>query len=241
MLRPSYLIKVQGGKGLKRFFSMNIRLSLIAALLLAFCLSPLVTSAEPLAATEVKAESAEAPEIKVEKIEAESPGVESSKAEEPSLGEPSLGEPSLGELPITIVSNTLLADKEANTVTFTGDVVVEEDFLLCSDEIVVNYDDNNQISEITAKGNVRIIRDNKVALGAEARYDRKERVAVITGNARVEQCSDTVSGDKIKFYLDRDDVSVEAGSSGRVKAVIMPNRDCKERVVSEELQCRSPR
>lgn len=140
--------------------------------------------------------------------------------------------------PVTITSDTMEVEEGGKVFIFKGDVVAKEDFTLCSDELVLYYDENNEVREIVATGDVRLIKDDKTALSDKAVYDRIKRTFVLTGNARVRQCSDTVTGEKITVFLDTERSIVEGKEGGRVKAVVMPEKDCQESLNSEEDLCR---
>lgn len=162
-----------------------------------------------------------------------------SAAEEPAGASP--------KKPINVTSDRMEADKGANVVVFKGNVVVVEDFTLCSDELFVYYDDKREVKDIVADGNVRIFQQDKTATAGKAVYDRKNRSIVLTEDPKVVQCSDTVKGDKITVFIDEDRAMVESGGGGRVRAIIMPEKKCEEAVkpagdaTSEETRCKRPR
>ncbi len=148
--------------------------------------------------------------------------------------------------PITVTSDKMEADTKENLVVFRGNVVAVETFTLCSDELFVRYDENKQISEILAKGGVRVFQDGKSASSAEAIFRNADRTIVLTGSPQVKQCNDTVRGDKITIYIDQKNALVESGGGGRVKAVIMPEKNCTdaltpEKGTGEETRCKGSR
>ncbi|MBW7956777.1 MAG: lipopolysaccharide transport periplasmic protein LptA [Deltaproteobacteria bacterium] len=148
--------------------------------------------------------------------------------------------------PVTVTSDTMEARSGEGRVVFKGNVVAVEDFTLCSDELHVTYGDGSDIKSIEASGNVRIFQDRKSSTSAHAVYDRRERIIVLTGEPHLRQCSDSVRGEKITVYLDQENALVEGGNGGRVRAVIMPNKDCPEndapeKYVSEEARCKGTR
>lgn len=148
--------------------------------------------------------------------------------------------------PVTVTSDTMEARSGEGRVVFRGNVVAVEDFMLCSDELQVTYGEGNDIKSIEASGNVRIFQDRKSSTSDRAVYDRTERVIVLTGEPHLRQCSDSVRGEKITVYLDQENALVEGGNGGRVRAVIMPNKDCPEKdapekPVSEEARCKGTR
>jgi lipopolysaccharide export system protein LptA len=144
--------------------------------------------------------------------------------------------------PVTITSNSMEVESGGKVILFKGDVVAKDDFTLCSDRLEVFYGEGDEVAEIVASGNVALRKDDKTASGDKAFYDRIKRVVVLTGGARVGQCSDSVRGDRITVFLDEERSLVEGVRGGRVRAVIMPQKgNCQESVKSEEDFCRGPR
>ena len=129
-------------------------------------------------------------------------------------------------LPITIKSNELTADNKGKTAVFTGKVVAKQgDISIFADKITVNYaDKKGDVEKIEASGNVRIVQQNKTGTAAQAVYDSRDGRITLTGNPRVMQGGDSISGKTITYYVD-DDKSVVSGGDdpkSRVEAVINP-------------------
>ncbi|MBI5492131.1 MAG: lipopolysaccharide transport periplasmic protein LptA [Deltaproteobacteria bacterium] len=149
--------------------------------------------------------------------------------------------------PVTVTSDTMEAKTSENVVVFRGNVVAVEDFTLCSDELHIRYGEAKDVSEIEASGNVRIFQDNKTSTSDRALYNRNERTIILTGRPQVKQCTDTVKGDRITVFLDKDNALVESEKGSRVKAVIMPEKSCTdekkgaEKAISEEARCKGAR
>ncbi len=130
--------------------------------------------------------------------------------------------------PIVITADTMKADRTSKTVVFKGDVEAREDFLLCSDELRMEYEGANDVSRIDARGNVRIYRASGAARAERAVFDRRAHTLLLTGNAVIERCTDTVHGDRITLYLEDDSALVEGLRGGRVKARIIPESHCAQ-------------
>ncbi|MBI5562014.1 MAG: lipopolysaccharide transport periplasmic protein LptA [Deltaproteobacteria bacterium] len=156
------------------------------------------------------------------------------------------------KLPVTITSDSMEASKADGSVIFRGHVAAVEDFTLCADELAISYGKEKEIREMTATGNVRIFQTDRTATASKAAYDREKRTLVLTGQAVVKQCSDTVRGDRITVHVDDENALVEGETGSRVKAVIMPVKNCPEagKAVSEkagegsggeEARCNGPR
>ena len=141
---------------------------------------------------------------------------------------PEAAEKVFKEKVITVTSDRLEVDNKKGIVVFTGNVAATQDFLLCSDELYLSYDDEQEVDRITATGNVRIYQGNKESRSDRAVYDRRERTITITGDPVFKQCADTVRGERIVLYLDEDKALVESKGGERVRAVIMPNKKCAE-------------
>lgn len=156
------------------------------------------------------------------------------------------------KVPITIMSDAMEASKGEGNVVFKGNVVAVEEFTLCSDELFISYGKEKEIREMTATGSVRIFYSDRTAVAAKAEYDREKKTLVLIGNAEVRQCSDVVRGDRIVVHIDDENATVQSESGGRVKAVIMPAKNCPQPVVNavagavrdvtiEEARCRGSR
>jgi len=149
------------------------------------------------------------------------------------LASPALAAPSAASvkkdrsgLPITIKSNELSADNKGKTAVFSGKVVARQgDITIYADKITINYaEKKGDVEKIEASGNVRIVQQNKIGTAALAVYDSRDGRITLTGNPRVMQGTDSISGKVITYYVD-DDRSVVTGGDdpkARVEAVINP-------------------
>lgn len=138
------------------------------------------------------------------------------------------------ERPVTVTSDSMEADRADNRVLFRGNVVAEEDFTLCSDEVLMAYGQDKDVEEITATGNVRIVMADKTSTSGRAVYNRKARTIVLTESPSLVQCDTTVRGDKVIFYVDEDRAMVQSNKEKRVMAVILPEKKCEEPGVRKE-------
>ncbi len=129
-------------------------------------------------------------------------------------------------LPITIKSNELTADNKGKTAIFTGKVVAKQgDITIYADRITVSYaDKKGDVEKIEAAGNVRIVQQNKTGIAAQAVYDSRDGKITMTGNPKVMQGSESITGKTITYYVD-DDKSVVSGGDdpkSRVEVIINP-------------------
>jgi lipopolysaccharide export system protein LptA len=127
--------------------------------------------------------------------------------------------------PVTVTSETLTADNQAHTALFEKNVVAKTtDMTMSADSMLVYYSDpGGEITKMESKGNVKILRDDKVMTSQVATYyaDPPERI-VFTGNPRAFDGQNVVSGTKITYFIDGDRSIVEGSSK-----VIMKNKQDK--------------
>lgn len=129
-------------------------------------------------------------------------------------------------LPITIKSNEMTADNKGKTAIFSGKVVAKQgDITIFTDKLVVGYaDKKGEVEKVEALGNVRIVQQNRTGFADQAVYESRNGRIVLTGNPRVVQGSDSISGKVITYYVDddRSDVSSGGDPKARVEAVFNP-------------------
>lgn len=127
------------------------------------------------------------------------------------------------DLPITIKSNELRADNKGKTAIFSGKVIAKQgDVSLYADKIVISYgDQKTDVEKIEAFGNVRIVQQNNTGIADHAVYESREGRIVLTGNPKVMQGGNIITGNTITYYVD-DDRSVVSGGSDRVVTIINP-------------------
>jgi len=113
--------------------------------------------------------------------------------------------------PIRIKSDGLEWDYKGHVVTFAGNVVAQqEDVTLYSDRLVIYYDEaTSELTQIVAEGAVRIVQLDRRATGEKAVFHNAEQKIVLTGRPVIRQGKNTVIGERITIFMDRDWVEVE--------------------------------
>lgn len=115
--------------------------------------------------------------------------------------------------PILITSETLMVDHMANTATFEGAVVAKTgNIVIHSDKMTVFYDNSqSKIIKIHASGNVKVYRKERAIFSMEATYLGEEEKIVFTGEPRVIEGENIITGTQIIHFL-KDDRSIIEGS-----------------------------
>ncbi len=126
--------------------------------------------------------------------------------------------------PIDITSDKVEAYWKQNLIIFRGNVVArQKDIVIYADSIeAVTIEDGKGIERVTAGGNVKIQQGLRVANCEKAVFYNLDQKMVLTGDPKVSEGENTVSGDEIIFDIDKNRVDVKGGSSGRGKVKIQP-------------------
>lgn len=150
------------------------------------------------------------------------------------------------EVPLRITAARLEADQTKGIVIFTGQVkAVYGDATLYSDQLRVYFKTNppapkgtptpppekaeqsplgemgaEKIDHIVAKGNVRMVQEDRVATGDEAIYYKDRDEVVLTGNPQLWRAENTLKGERIIFNLETKKVLVESSPNRRVEALL---------------------
>ena len=77
-----------------------------------------------------------------------------------------------------------------------------------------------KIDRIVAKGNVRMVQEDRVATGDEAIYYKDRDEVVLTGNPQLWRAENTLKGERIIFNLATNKVLVESSPQRRVEALL---------------------
>ena len=124
------------------------------------------------------------------------------------------------EQPIQLKANELSTDSNNRTATFTGNVIARQgDITIFCDRLVVHYGEKEQeVTQVEAYGNVRIVQGNRQAQAGRAHYDNRAGTILLEENPKVSQGDDWVTGKTITFYVNEQKSTVTGGA----RAVIHP-------------------
>jgi lipopolysaccharide export system protein LptA len=76
--------------------------------------------------------------------------------------------------------------------------------------LIIYYDEaTSELTQIVAEGAVRIVQLGRRATGERAVFHNAEKKIVLTGRPVIRQGKNTVIGEKITIFIDRDWVEVE--------------------------------
>ncbi len=128
---------------------------------------------------------------------------------------------------IKIISDNLNIDMEERKSIFKGNVYARnQNIKVWSDKMIIELKiKNDEIKEIIASGNVKIIRLNKGGeiYGDIANYLIEEEVIVVTGNVTVKESGNQISGNELVVDLKNSSSIMVGSDSNRVEALIIDN------------------
>ena len=136
---------------------------------------------------------------------------------------------------IHITAQRLVSDTTHNVAEFTGNVLARQgDTQITADSLKIFIAGKSEAGEaspeqslekLVATGNVEIKFDNRLAVARQAVYITAQRMLILNGpGATITSGDNTITGETITFYRADGRFTVEGGSNGRVKAVILPEK-----------------
>jgi lipopolysaccharide export system protein LptA len=130
--------------------------------------------------------------------------------------------------PVTVDADKMERFGKESLVVFTGSVVARQNNSVhYADRMEVYFDERgDKILRTVSTGGVKIVTgDCRTGTAKRAEYFDLEQRLVLTGNARVWQDENVISGETITIYLSQDRSVVQGGAQDRVKAVFYPRDD----------------
>ncbi len=151
-----------------------------------------------------------------------------------------------GEVPLRITAARLEADQKDGTIIFSGQVkAIYGEATLYADQLRIYFKAKpelpkgaakppqektdqsplgdlgaEKIDRIVAKGNVRMVQEDRVATGDEAIYYKDRDEVVLKGNPQLWRAENTLKGERIIFNLATNKVLVESSPQRRVEALL---------------------
>ena len=139
--------------------------------------------------------------------------------------------------PIEIESDRMESAEQENAIVFRGQVVARQgDLVIHSDVMTIIYfsedekarlspGDERRLKQLYAEGDVKIETADWIGTGEFMEYFELERKVNLTGNARVWQDNNLVTGDVVTLFLDEGRSIVESGAQPgeRVRAFFYSN------------------
>ena len=126
---------------------------------------------------------------------------------------------------LKIISNKLEIDRSINVSVFTGNVNASNDEIKIWSQILTLKSTNNldEIEEIRAKDNVKIMMEGIEAFGEEGIYIPSKSTVKLKGNVKIVRNESLITCDELMLDLNNSTSIMTSNSEKRVEAVIMEN------------------
>jgi lipopolysaccharide export system protein LptA len=126
--------------------------------------------------------------------------------------------------PIDITSDKVESYTKDNLIIFKGNVTArQKDIVIYADSIeAVIVEDGRGIEKVIAHGNVKVQQGLRVANCQKAVFYNLDKKVVLTGDPKLWEGDNMVSGETIVFDIEQNRVDVKGGPGGRGKAIIQP-------------------
>jgi len=181
--------------------------------------------------TELRIEVAPEEEKRIVSLPATPPTPpEKEKSKKGVLGEPG-GKNSVDTgQPIDITSDRVESYSKDNLIVFKGNVMARQnDIVIYADSIeAVVIEGGKGIEKVIAGGNVKIQQGIRVASCQKAIFHNLDQKVFLTGDPRVWEGDNIVSGDEIVFDIQQNRVEVMGGPGGRGKAKVYPGGEVEK-------------
>lgn len=127
----------------------------------------------------------------------------------------------------TIFADRMVSESDKNRMTFTGNVVAHHgDMTVKSRELEVYSDkEQNKMELIVAIGEVVITTKNNIMKSDRAEMYQLEKKLVLIGNASITQGENNITGEKIIYYYDKEDIIVGGGVNERATFKVTPSKE----------------
>ena len=104
--------------------------------------------------------------------------------------------------PIEITSQKLQTYNNSNKAIFEGNVIAKQgQTTLYAQWMQVKYNNDGQVEKIHAKGDVKVVKLDRVITADEVVYFSKEGKIVFTGSPVAKDKKSTVTGSKMVYYI----------------------------------------
>ncbi len=132
-----------------------------------------------------------------------------------------------GKLPTYIKADSLTFKNKERNFVYSGNVeVTHGDMILTSNLLEGNYDESNQIKDLTARQNVTIIKGEDMrASGEQAIYDKTTDTMVLSDNPELQQNGSVLTADRIRIYM-KENRSV---AEGQVRVKLIKGEDSEDK------------
>lgn len=123
--------------------------------------------------------------------------------------------------PISIKADTQAADFNAETITYSGDVVIQQGEMILRADAVTAEAPDSRLTRITATGDVVITSKDATARAPKAVYETEARMIRLSGGVVLTQAGNTLRGTDLVVDLKAGTATLTS-TGGRVEGILQP-------------------
>jgi lipopolysaccharide export system protein LptA len=133
--------------------------------------------------------------------------------------------------PIDIISDRVESFSKENLIIFTGNVIArQKDIVIYADSLeAVTIEGDKGIERVTAEGNVKIQQGLRIANCEKAVFYNLDQKIVLTGDPKIIEGNNAVSGDEIICDIEQNRYEVKGGPDRRGKAKVIPGEELEKK------------
>ena len=137
--------------------------------------------------------------------------------ESPTAGTARRDGKSTPPVPVRVEAQRLLLDSNRRVAHFSDDVVIHRgEVTVRGPRMDARYDKQGDLTTLDLSGGVELRQGNRRATGRKASYDAATRQVVLTGNPRLYDRGDQLTGERIEMALDSHEVKIDR-ARGRLR------------------------
>ena len=131
------------------------------------------------------------------------------------------------EVETTVFADRMVSESAQNRIRFSGNVIAHHgDMTIKSSELeVISDKEQKKMELIIATGEVVITTKNNIMKSDRAEMYQLEKKLVLIGNASITQGENNVTGEKIIYYYDKEDIIVGGGANERATFKVTPSKE----------------
>jgi len=136
--------------------------------------------------------------------------------------------------PVDVVADSMEGLEKGKIIVFKGNVVAKQVDLSIFCDTLTAYlnEDSSEIERAHATGNVKIVKQDRIASAKDAFFDNTKGEITLKGDAVAYAGADRVSGETVVYYINEDRLQVLGEKDKRARAILSPKKDSSKKVIS---------
>lgn len=133
--------------------------------------------------------------------------------------------------PVDVVADSMEGLENGKIIVFKGNVVAKQVDLSIFCETLTAYlnEDSSEIERAHATGNVKIVKQDRIATAKDAFFDNTKGEITLKGDVVAYVGADKVTGETVVYYINEDRLQVLGEKDKRARAILSPKKDSSKK------------